>query len=128
MGEKTILQLINHELSALGINYYYMVNDSKTVTYPYVTGEYTEYEYRYEDSASAGEILLEAWTRGTESELLEIKDKIKDKFKNYQTAISDSGMAFGLSISYLNKMPRRTDTEGLKKLEIRLQINYWESE
>lgn len=128
MGEKEILHLIYEELTALGINYYYMINDSSEVTYPYVTGEYFEYDYRFEDGQTSGEILLEVWTRGTESELLIIKDKIKEKFKNYQLAISENGMAFSVSISYLSKTPRRTEVEGLKKLEIRLQINYWESE
>lgn len=127
MGEKEILKCIYNELTELGINYYYMINDSQNVVYPYVTGEYFEYEYKYEDNGTAGEILLEAWTRGTESELLDIKDKIKNKFKNYQRAISKNGIAFSLSISYLSKTPRRTEVEELKKLEIRLQINYWES-
>ena len=128
MGEKEVLKCVYEELTALGINYYYIINDSKNVVYPYVTGEYYEYEYKYEDNSSSGEILLEAWTRGTEEELIEIKDRIKEKFKNYQKTISEKDKSMGLSINYLNKTPRRTEALGLKKLEIRLQTNYWESE
>ncbi len=128
MGEKEILKCINEELTKLGINYYYMINDSTEIIYPYITGEYYEYDYKFEDESTNGEILLEAWTRGSESELINIKDKIKEKFKNYQIVISENGKSMGLSINYLNKTPRRTETLGLKKLEIRLQINYWESE
>ena len=128
MGEKEILKCINKELTKLGINYYYMINDSTEIIYPYVTGEYYEYEYKFEDESTSGEILLEAWTRGTEEELIEIKDRIKDKFSYYQKAVKVNNKMMSLSISYLNKTPRRTEVEGLKKLEIRLQINYWESE
>lgn len=128
MGEKEVLKCIYEELTNLGINYYYMINDSKNVVYPYVTGEYYEYDYKFEDGSSNGEILLEAWTRKSESELIDIKDKIKEKFKNYSKIVADENKTMSLSINYLNKTPRRTEIEGLKKLEIRLQINYWESE
>ena len=127
MGEKEVLKCVYEELTALGINYYYMINDSSNVIYPYVTGEYYEYDYKFEDESTSGEILLEAWTRGTEEELIDIKDKVKEKFKNYQIVISENGKSMGLSINYLNKIPRRTEVEGLKKLEIRLQVNYWEN-
>lgn len=128
MGEKEVLSIVYEELDSMNINYYYMINDSSSVIYPYVTGEYYEYDYRFEDESTNGEILLEAWTRGSESELIDIKDKIKEKFKNYQIVISENGKSMGLSINYLNKTLRRTEIEGLRKLEIRLQTNYWESE
>lgn len=128
MGEKEVLSIIYEELDSMNINYYYMINDSSSVIYPYVTGEYYEYDYKFEDESTSGEILLEVWTRGTEEKLIEIKDRIKEKFKNYQIVISENGKSTGLSISYLSKTPRRTEVEGLKKLEIRLQTNYWESE
>lgn len=128
MGEKEVLKCVYEELTALGINYYYMINDSENVMYPYVTGEYYEYEYKFEDNSSSGEVLLEVWTRGTESELLIIKDKIKSKFSYYQKVVEINNKIMSLSINYLSKTPRRTEVEGLKKLEIRLQINYWESE
>lgn len=129
MGEQEVLAVMATEMSNLGLNYFYMVNDSETVSYPYITGEYNEYQYTFEDRGTIGEMLLEVWTRGSELELLTVKDKIKTKFENYQASISDSNHKnMSLSIIYLNKVPRRTDVEGLKKLEIRLQINYWESE
>lgn len=129
MGEQEILKVIYDELTALGLNYYYMVNTSETVSYPYITGEYNEYQYTFEDGRTVGEMLLEAWTRGSELDLINVKDLIKEKFNNYQVAISgDNGKTMSMAISYLSKMPRRTDVEGLKKLEIRLQVNYWESD
>ena len=128
MGEKEVLSIIYEELDGMNINYYYMINDSSDVVYPYVIGEYYEYDYKFEDNSSSGEVLLEVWTRGLDSELIDIKDKIKNRFKNYHKAILKDNMDFSVFISYLNKTPRRTDIEGLKKLEIRLQTNYWESE
>ena len=73
MGEKEVLRCIYDELTGLGINYYYMINDSSDVVYPYVTDEYYEYECRYKDNQTNGEVLLEGWTRGTEKELIAIK-------------------------------------------------------
>ena len=35
---------------------------------------------------------------------------------------------YNVFMNNVNKTPRRTETLGLKKLEIRLQTNYWESE
>ena len=129
MGEQEVLKIIAQEMSAMNLNYFYMINDSGTVVYPYITGEYNEYQYTFEDRGTVGEMLLEVWTRGSELELLAVKDLIKNRFDDYQVAILDaSGNIVSLSISYLSKMPRRTDVEGLKKLEIRLQINYWESD
>ncbi len=128
MGEKEVLKCLYNELTNLGINYYYMINDSADVAYPYVTGEYYEYDYKFEDGSTSGEILLELWTRGSEGELLEVKDKIKERFSFYQKTAKINDKVVGLSINYLNKTPRRTQVEGLKKIEIRLQINYWESE
>lgn len=128
MGETEILKVIAQEMASMGINYYYMVNDSETVTYPYVTGEYNEYQYTFEDRSTVGELLFDVWTKGSELSLLAVKDLIKDKFSNYQIAVADETKKMSLSLAYLSKMPRRTDVEGLKRLEIRLQVNYWESD
>lgn len=129
MGEQEVLGVISTEMGAMNLNYFYMINDSETIDYPYITGEYNEFQYTFEDKSTVGEMLLEIWTRGSELELLEVKDLIKNKFDNYQVAISDaSGKTMSMSIAYLSKMPRRTDVEGLKKLEVRLQVNYWESD
>ena len=128
MGETEILKVIAQEMASMGINYYYMVNDSETVTYPYVTGEYNEYQYTFEDRSTVGELLLDVWTRGSELSLLAVKDLIKDKFSNYQIAVADETKKMSLSLAYLSKVPRQTNVEGLKRLEIRLQVNYWESD
>ena len=44
MGEKEVLSIIYEELDNMNINYYYMINDSSDVVYPYVIGEYYEYD------------------------------------------------------------------------------------
>ena len=119
MGEKLVLKLISEELSDAGLK----ENESETLVYPYITGEYYENDFRFEDGASSGEILLEVWSRGSQLELLAVNEAIKALFTNYEKVID----GIGIAISYLGNSPRRTDVEGLKKLEIRLQINYWES-
>ena len=128
MSEKAVLKLINNELTALGINYFYMVNDSETVTYPYATGEYHENDYDYEDNSTIGEMFLNLWTRGSELSLIAQKDLIKDKFKNYQTVILEDETITSVAINYVSKNSRYTGEEDLKRIEIRLQIKYWESD
>lgn len=128
LSEKALLTEINTILRELGVNYYYMVNDSTPITYPYVVGEYHEIGYSYEDNATIGEMLLNAWTRGTENDLIDIKDLVKNGFKNYQTVISEGNKKTAIAINYIGKSARYTGEEDLKRIEIRLETKYWESD
>lgn len=127
--EIDILKTMNIEMRNMGINYFYMINDSENITYPYVTGEYFENDYVDENLTTEGEFILDLWTRGSELSLIELKEQIKDKFRNYQRVITGTnGRKLAVCISYARKNPRYTDVEGLKRIEIILQTKYWESE
>lgn len=128
MSEKAVLKKINTMLDYMGINYFYHVNDSAIVEYPYVVGEYHETGYSFEDNRTSGEMLLNAWTRGSEETLISIKDIIKANFQNYQTIIDEGTFNTGLAVNYVSNYTRYTGEEDLKRVEIKLDIEYWESE
>jgi len=127
--EIDILKLISTEMRSMNLNYFYMINDSINIVYPYVTGEYFENDYVDENLTTDGEMILNLWTRSSELSLIELKEQIKNKFRNYQTVITGiNGKKLAVCINYSRKTPRYTDVEGLKRIEISLQIKYWESE
>lgn len=117
----TVLQVFKTELEKLGINYSYMMNESEKVVYPYVTGEFSENDWTYENLMASGTMLLEAWTRNTWAELTELAEKIKVHFSEFQTIINGVAVA----INYTTAMPRRTNDIELKKMEIQLDCVYW---
>lgn len=119
-----VLEIIKRELDALGIDYYYMINTASTVKYPYVTGEYNESEYSYEDNSNVAEMLLEVWNRDSDVELVKLNDLIKNHFRNL--IVCEEGLT--VHISYANSFPVRTGDYKLKKREIHLDINFWEGE
>lgn len=121
---KEILQIINEQMKALGIEYYYLYNNASNVKYPYVTGEYTESGYSYEDNSNSGDMLLELWNRGSQLELIELSNKIKNHFRYLQVS---KGQVFA-NIVYNSAMPIRTNDASIFKLEIHLDVNYWEGE
>lgn len=114
-----ILELINRELSELGINYSLM--EATNPTLPYFTGEIYETDWTFEDNQTKGEILLEGWTRNSWAELFAAKDKIKKHFADYQ--IVENNEAF--FIAYLNCSPIRTGEAEWKKIQIRLEYRTW---
>lgn len=121
---KEILQIINEQMKALGIEYYYLYNNASNVKYPYVTGEYTESGYSYEDNSNSGDMLLELWNRGSQLELIELSNKIKNHFRYLQVS---KGKVFA-NIVYNSAMPIRTNDASIFKLDIHLDVNYWEGE
>ena len=121
---KEILQIINTEMQSLGIEYYYLYNNASTVKYPYVIGEYTETSYSFEDNSNSGDMLLEVWNKGSQSNLLEVLNKIKNHFRDLYIT-KDTVVAH---IAFNSAMPVRTNDASLFKLQINLDINYWEGE
>lgn len=121
---KEILQIINTEMQSLGIEYYYLYNNASTVKYPYVTGEYTETSYSYEDNSNSGDMLLEVWNKGSQKELIEVQNKIKNHFRDLHINTS----TITAHIAYNSAIPVRTNEASLFKLQINLDINYWEGE
>lgn len=113
--ESELLKKINDELVNLKLNYEYG-EYAGTLVYPYITGEYNESTFTYEDGITKGEMILTVWHRGSESDLINIKEQIKQVFADYR-AITNSGSIF---ISYRNKLFIRSGEAELKKMEIYL--------
>lgn len=121
---ETVLKAIYEETQAVGVQYYDMTNTSPKVTYPYVTGELTQSLYDFEDGSNNGDLLLEAWTRGERFELVSLNEKIKQHFKDLIKEKDGKVIHF----SYVGAIPQRTNDNTLKKLQINLDITWWEGE
>lgn len=121
--ESELLEIINNELDKLNLNYEYMEYTGPLV-YPYITGEYNEIGYTYEDNKTKGEFILTLWNRGKEIDLINIKEQIKKVFADYRT-VTNSGSIF---ISYRNKIPVRSGEAELKKMEVYLDTELMEGE
>lgn len=119
-----ILNIIANEFKTLGINYHYLYNKDASVTYPYITAEYTESDYSYEDNSNRGDMLLEVWNRDSNLELISLNQTIKNHFRDLRVVL-DNVVAH---ISYANSTPIRTNDVNLNKIEIHLDITYWEGE
>ena len=119
-----ILKIINEQMKVIGIEYYYLYNNAPTVNYPYVTGEFTQNAYSYEDNSNSGDMLLECWNRGSQVNLVTLHQKIKEHFRDLKV-IKDNTVAH---IAYNSAYPIRTNDASLFKVEIHLDITYWEGE
>lgn len=111
--ESELLEVIKKELSKF--NYEYGEYNGELV-YPYIVGEYNESNHIYENNTTNGEMILTCFNRGSELDLINIKEQIKNIFADYR-ANTTSGTIF---ISYRNKLFIRSGEAELKKMEIYL--------
>jgi len=119
--EASVLSVINEEMTSLGLAYEYGEFAGK-LTYPYIVGEFSEDDYIFEDNSTGGEMILTAFNRGKEIDLISIKEAIKKKFRDYRKTVDGGTM----SIVYERKLFIRSGEDALQKMEIRLTIKYWE--
>ncbi len=124
MGEVKLLSVIGKEMTKLGINYSYLYYDSEEIIYPYVTGEYIENGYTFENGAYMGYLFLECWHKGSNTELLLLCEKIKEHFRCF----NHYEEGFTCNVSYSNKEEQQQDDIDLKKIEIQLDVKYWRGE
>lgn len=117
--EIELLKVINDELSKI-TNYEYGEYTGALV-YPYVVGEYNERDFVYENNSTPGEFILTVFHRGSESDLINIKEQVKELFADYR-AKTKSGT---ISITYKNKLFIRSGEADLKKMEIYLDTKCW---
>lgn len=111
--EKELLKVINRELLSLGVNYEYGEYTGE-LKYPYAVGEYSENDYQYESNITNGEFILVVFHRGSELDLINIKEQVKEKFADYRKVVN-GGTVY---VSYRNKLfIREAD---LNKMEIYL--------
>ena len=115
-----ILEIVNREMAAIGINYHLMM--ATNPVYPYFTCEPSENDFSFEENKTQGQLLIEGWTRGTWSELFAAKDIIKQHFADYRTV--ENGEA--VYINYLSSLPIRSGEAELKKIQIILEFKTWE--
>lgn len=94
------------------------------VSYPYFVGSYDENEIRLEDGYTGGIFTLDGWSRGSKIPLVEISDKIKEKFKDLR-AVRD-GTAFFITSPTSQMIP--TGEEDLYRISITLTTNEWKGE
>lgn len=116
-----VLEKIKQEMKSMGIDYHYMYNKKETISYPYVTGEYSESGLESDIQKSYGDLLLECWNRGRDLDLNKVIEQIKERFDDFQTIYKNVGIA----INFNSCVPRRTDDIKLKKYEIHLDVVYW---
>ena len=113
--EQELLKVINTELKRLGFNYEYGEYTGE-LKYPYIVGEYNESSFVYENNGTNGEVILVVFHRGSEQDLINIKETIKSLFADYR-AVTENGTVY---ISYRNKLFIRSGEADLKKMEIYL--------
>lgn len=119
--EKELLKVINNELLDLGINYEYGEYTGE-LKYPYAVGEYSENNYQYETNITDGEFILVVFHRGSELDLINIKEQVKERFADYRKVVEGGTV----NVSYRNKLfIREAD---LNKMEIYLDTKTMKGE
>lgn len=119
--ERELLEVINKELS----NYNYEYGEyTGELVYPYIVGEYNESNYQYDDNVTNGEFILTLFHRGSELDLINIKEEIKSKFADYR-ATTNNGTVY---VSYRNKLFIRSGEAELKRMEIYLDTKIMKGE
>ncbi|MGP1361066.1 MAG: hypothetical protein ACTTK5_01325 [Candidatus Fimenecus sp.] len=116
------LNYINNLLSGLSIPYEYM-EWTKPLSFPFFIGEYQELESRDEDGKEEGAFILTGTTDKTYLSL----EKIKDRIKTHLTSmgITDIINNTGIAVSYENAFMIPTGEQGLKRIQINLNIKEW---
>ena len=121
--EIAILALMANELRCLGVNYEYR-EYTKKLAYPYCVGELSEDDYSYENGNTATTFFLTAFSRN-DVDLIEMKQLVKKHFADFRRRVGADGTVW---ISYSNSLFLESAVESIAKMEIYLEIKYWESE
>lgn len=117
--EMELLGAFKSALDSLGINAAFRTYAGST--YPYMTYEYFETDTTHEDGGTTGELLCEIWTRNTFAELIDIKEKLKNYFKQLNIVIDGNVCHF----DYASSSPEETGDAELKKLQVSIATKYW---
>ena len=117
--EEELLAVFKDALDKLSIESAYMVYAGDT--YPYMTYEYYETGVTHEDGGTSGELLCEIWSRGTFAELIDIKNKLKEFFKQKNIMVGNNVYHF----DYASSVPDDTGDAELKKRQVSITTRYW---
>ncbi len=118
-----LLAIIDKELEKAEIPYQFSEWKS-AVKYPYFVGSYDESNFYFENNRIEGTINIDGWSRKSFSELIEISEKIRDIFSDFQC--TRNGNVYW--IRYNNSMPVPTGVEDLMKITITLYITEWKGD
>lgn len=120
---KELLLYINTCLENASVPYEFM-RWTKTLTFPFFVGEYSEETPLTEDGLEQGVFILTGTTNNSLMELETFKETIKALFPDdATTAILDNGS--GVAVSYSNSFPVPTGEQGLFRIQINLNYKEW---
>lgn len=117
------LGYISEQMNILSVPYEFGQWNSK-VTYPYFVGEITEEPTTTEDGFEQSTLLITGFHRGTFSELLEVKEKIKKHFDPID-GLRGSTKNGAIAVFYDGFFFVPTGEADLKKIQINLTIKEW---
>ena len=117
------LKFINEQMNILAVPYE-LLEWSSDVKYPYFVGEFTEEPIATEDGAEESTLLLTGFNRGSMTDLLRVKERIRKHFPPLYgfRAQTDSG---SIAVFYENSTYVPTGEADLKKIQINLKIKEW---
>lgn len=121
----SILGFIDNQLESLAVPYEFG-EWTRKVQYPYFVGSFNEIEHRYEDGYTGGIFTIDGWARGkgAKIQLIEMSDKIKERFADLR-AVQD-GTAFFITSPTSLTVP--TGEADLYKITITVNTNEWKGD
>jgi hypothetical protein len=117
------LKFINAQMTDIAVPYEFGEWTSD-VTYPYFVGEFMEDPIETEDGSEESTLLLTGFNRGSMTDLLRVKERIRRHFPPLYglRAQTDSG---AIAVYYENSTYIPTGEAELKRLQINLKIKEW---
>lgn len=127
---KQVLKLIASEMKKADIDYHFMNNKKRKITYPYFVGELLPTDPTTEDGKKEFTLVLDGFNRksdtteGTLFELLEESEKIENHFPQVEglTAIVRNQ---AIAVFYSGCQPVDSGDEQLEKVQVNLSIKTW---
>lgn len=127
---KQVLELIASEMKKAGIDYHFLKNKKKKITYPYFVGELLPVNPVTEDGKKEFTLVLDGFNRksekteGTLFELMEESEKIEEHFPPVEglTALVQNQ---AIAVYFLSCKPAKSGDEQLEKVQVNLSIKTW---
>lgn len=127
---KQVLKLIASEMKKANVDYHFMKNKKKRITYPYFVGELLPTESTTEDGKKEFTLVLDGFNRksetteGTLFELLEEAEKIENHFPQVEglTAIVKNQ---AIAVYFSSCQSVDSGDEQLEKVQVNLSIKTW---
>lgn len=127
---KKVLEFIAGEMKKAGVEYHFEKNGKPKPAYPYYVGELVPTEPVNEDGMQQYSLILDGFTRKTESssgtlfELLEDAEKIERHFPQVGGITAVLGNQ-AIAVFYCSCQPVDSGEEQLKKVQVILDVKTW---